>query len=157
MAVTISGSHFDYDNVKDTFPQSTSLTGGTTIDGVNNGTLVTGTGTLFTTELQVGEYLYIAAQSAFRKIRRINSNTELVLESAFPTATFSDATAKRVPLNTYRSVSWAIDSAGTAKIDNITMPASQSGTMAMIGGVRPEPILIDSTANGNNVNGEFQI
>ena len=157
MAVTISGSHGDYDDVKDTFPQSTSITGETTIDAVNNGTLITGTGTLFNTEFQVGEYLYIAAYSEFRKIVSINSNTELVIASPFTTATFTNQTAKRVPKNTYRMISWAIDAAGTARIDNRTFLAGQSGTLSMIGGKRPEPILIDSTANGNNVNIEFSI
>ena len=155
MAVTISGSYAAYDNVKDTFPQSTALTG--TIDGVNNGTLIIGTSTLFTTELQVGEYIYIAAQSSFRKIRRINSDTELVLQSAFPTATFSGATPLRVPEQTYRTISWAIDADGTAKIDNITLPASQSGSADIQGGKRPEPILVDSTDNSNIVNLMFQV
>lgn len=157
MAVTISGSHGDYDNVKDTFPQSTALTG--TIDAVGNGEQIAGTSTLFTTELQEGEYLYIAAQSAFRKIRTIVSDTVLYLypAQAFPTATFTGATAKRVPMNTYRMISWSVDAAGTAKIDNITMEAGDSGTLSMIGGKRPEPILIDSTTNGNNVFIEFAI
>ncbi len=157
MAVTISGSHGDYDNIKDTFPQSTSITGSTTIDAVNNGTLITGTGTLFTTEFQVGEYLYIPDYSEFRKIESINSDTEMVIKSAFTTATFSNQTAKRVPMNTYRMISWSVDAAGTAKIDNITMEAGDSGTLSMIGGKRPEPILIDSTANSNNVFVEFAI
>lgn len=157
MAVTISGSHGDYDNVKDTFPQSTSLTG--TIDAVANGEQIVGTGTLFTTELQIGEYIYIASQSAFRKIRSITDDTNLYLypAQAFPTPTFSGATPRRVPKNTYHSISWAIDATGTAKIDNITFPASQSGTMSEVGGKRPEPILIDSTENSNNVYIEFQI
>lgn len=154
MAVTISGQHADYDNVKDTFPQSTSLTG--TITAVNNNTLVIGTSTLFTSELQVGEYIYIAAQSVFRKIRRINSDTELVLETAFDSAV-SGATPRRVPVQGYRMISWGIDSTGTAKIDNITFQASMSGTLSYMGGKRPEPILIDSTANGNNVYVEFEV
>lgn len=154
MAVTISGQHADYDNVKDTFPQSTALTG--TISAVNNDTLIIGSGTAFTTELQVGEYIYIAAQSAFRQIRAINSDTELVVKSAFPSAV-SGATPKRVPVQGYRMISWAIDADGTAKIDNITFPASQSGTLDYSGGKRPEPVLIDSTANANNVYLEFMV
>lgn len=156
MAVTISGSHGDYDNVKDTFPQSTALTG--TITAVGNNEQIVGTGTLFTTELQVGEYIYIAAQSCFRKIRSITDDTNLYLypTQSFPSAV-SGATPRRVPKNTYHSISWAIDADGTAKIDNITFPASQSGTMAEVGGKRPEPILIDSTGTGNNVYIEFQI
>lgn len=154
MAVTSSGSFMAYDNVKDTFPQSTALTG--TISAVNNNTLIIGSSTLFTTELQVGEYIYIAAQSAFRKIRRINSDTELVIQSAFPSAV-SGATPLRVPEQTYREYSLVIDSAGTAKIDNITLPASTAIGRPMTGGKRPEPVLIDSTANANIVNVEFQI
>lgn len=154
MAVTISGQHADYDNVKDTFPQSTTLTG--TITAVNNNTLIKGTGTAFETELQAGEWIYIEAQSAFRQIRAINSNTELVLWSAFPAAV-SGATPKRVPNSGYRMISWSIDSAGTAKIDNITFEAGDSGTLSYMGGKRPSPILIDSTANGNNVYVEFTV
>ena len=149
MAITSSGQYHDYDNVKETFPASDSITG--TIDGVNNGTLIVGTSTLFTTELQEGQYLYIAAQSAFRKIISIVSATVLYIDSAFPTATFTGATARKIPNKRYKSISWEIDAAGTAVINGITFPASNSATLALIGGVYPEPILVDSTGNTNNV------
>jgi hypothetical protein len=157
MAVTFSGSHAEYSNVKDTFPQSTALTGGNTIDGVNDGRLITGTGTLFKTELQVGEYLYIAAQSAYRRINGINSNTELTLDEAFPTATFVNATARRTPPQRFREYSWVIEGLLTAKIDNLDFLGGQSETKSYMGGVRPGPVLIDTTPNANVVKVGFTV
>lgn len=155
MAVTISGQYADYDNVKDTFPQSSSLTG--TITKANNGTLIIGTGTLFTLELQTGQWIYIAAINEFQKIRSISSDTELYLYEPFVGAV-SGATPRRIPRQTYKSISWKIDSTGTAKINNITFEANNSGTLGFdeVGRVYPDPILIDSTEAGNNVYVQFQ-
>ena len=66
MAVTINGQHGTYSNVKDTFPQSSALTG--TISSVNDGTLIIGVGTLFLTELSRGEWIYVAAETEIRQI-----------------------------------------------------------------------------------------
>ncbi len=154
MAVTISGQYADYDNVKDTFPQSASLTG--TITKANNGSLIVGTGTLFTDELETGQWIYIAAINEFQQIRSISSDTELYLYKPFVGAV-SGATPRRVPRQSYKSISWKIDSTGTAKINNITMEAGTSGTLGFdeVGRTRPDPILIDSDTNNNKVYVQF--
>lgn len=157
MAVTINGQHGTYDNVKDTFPLSTILTG--TISSVNNHERIVGSGTAFLTEISRGEWLYVAAETEVRQVREVLSDTELILEENF-TATLSGATAKRTPRQTYRSISWLVDDAGTAKIDGQTFPSGKSGTLALTRvnetGKRAAPIIIDSTTNGNKVFIEIQ-
>lgn len=155
MAVTINGQYAEYSNVKDTFPVSTSLTG--TVSSANNGEFLVGVGTLFGTELEIGDWIYIAANNEFRQVRSISSNTELYLYKAFTTP-LSGATPRRIPCQTYKSISWAIDSTGTAKINNFTFEANKSGTLGFdeVGRVRPDPILIDTTTNGNKVDVQFQ-
>jgi hypothetical protein len=154
MAVTTSGQYADYDNVKDTFPVSAALTG--TITKANDGSLIIGTGTLFGDELENGQWIYVAAISEFQQIERIISDTELRLYKPF-VGSVSGATPRRIPRQTYKSISWKIDSTGTAKINNITFEAGDSATLPFdeIGRTRPDPILIDSTVNGNNVYVQF--
>lgn len=157
MAVTINGQHGTYSNVKDTFPVSTTLTG--TVSSVNDKTRIVGSGTAFLTEISRGEWLYVAAETEVRQVREVLSNTELILEEKF-TNTLTGATAKRVPRQTYRSISWLIDDDGTAKIDGQTFPAGKSGTLGLTRvnetGKRPAPIIIDSTTNANEVFIEIQ-
>lgn len=150
MPVTINNQHGVYDNVKDTFPQSTSLTG--TVSAVNNKALIKGVGTAFSSELQVGEWLFDTTNNEIRQIGSIQSDTELTLREPFSNA-LSGATVKRVPRQTYRLISWSIDSVGTAKIDNIEFPVSKSGAIGIDveARVRPKPFIIDSTANSNKV------
>lgn len=61
----------------------TNLTGTLSFNGVN----VNGTGTLFLTELGVGQYIKLQADanSSVRRIVEIINNTQLILESAYPT------------------------------------------------------------------------
>ena len=153
MAVTINNQHVTYANVKDTFPQSTSVSGTITKAGAN---LIVGVGTAFTTEFQAGEWIYVAGITEIQQIEQITSDTELYLKSQFSGAV-SGATYKRVPKFTYRSISFKIDSSGTAKIDGQTMDAGTSGALSYANAKRPRPIIIDSTTNANNVIVEFLI
>lgn len=150
MAVTINNQHGVYDNVKDTFPQSTALTG--TVSTANNKTLIIGVGTLFSSELQVGEWIFDTTNSEIKQIQSIQSDTELTLKEPF-TNSLSGATVKRTPRQTYRMASFRIDDTATAKIDGIEFLANQSGTMGLdeVSRKRPNPIIIDSTTNGNKV------
>ena len=152
MAVTINGQHGTYSNVKETFPQSSALTG--TISSVNDGTLIIGVGTLFLTELSRGEWIYVAAETEIRQVREVMSDTELILEREF-TNTLSGATPRLTPRQTYREISWRIDSAASAKIDNIEMQAGQAGTLSLTRvnnyGKRPAPVIFDSTENSNTI------
>lgn len=144
MAITTNGQYAEYNDVKDTFPVSTSLTG--TVSSANNGEFIVGSGTLFTTELQTGEWLYVADQDDFRQIRSISSDTELYLYSAFSTALSGD-TARRIPRQTYKSISWEVTAAADAEINNISQAAGSSATLPFdaIARMRPDPILINAT------------
>lgn len=51
----------------------------------SNSVTVTGTSTTFLTDLRTGDYLYDPGSKSVRKIRTLNSNTSLTLETAFPT------------------------------------------------------------------------
>lgn len=64
---------------KGTIPLARTMTGTIESDGVN----VLGTGTLFETELAVGDYLY-DDDGAVRQIKHIESETKLTLRQAFP-------------------------------------------------------------------------
>jgi len=147
MAVTINNQHGTYANVKDTFPQSTSVSGTITKAGAN---LIVGVGTAFTTEFQAGEWIYVAGITEIQQIEQITSDTELYLKQQFSGAV-SGATYKRVPKFTYRAASWKIDSTGTANIDGQTIDASTSGALSYMNAKRPRPIIIDTTTNGNKV------
>lgn len=147
MPITQNGQHLTYDNVKDTFPISTALTGTVTAAGPAR---LIGTGTLFTTQLQVGEWVYIAANTECRQIKHILSDTELVLDQAFAAAV-SGATPRRVPRQTWRGISWLINGTTTAVIDGQTFEAGKSGSLSYMGGRRPNPIIVDSAAVAGKV------
>ena len=73
--------------------------GGTAITGVvsttSGSTILTGTGTLFTTQLAVGESITIGSGQAFF-ISAISSNTSLTLTQAFPSTASSQTVRKDV-------------------------------------------------------------
>lgn len=93
---TIGGTlAIEYNNETETFPVSTALTG--TIDSVNGlNKEIVGTNTLFETELQVGDWIYVAAKGECRQIENISNDTKLSLKSAFTGAALSGATPLRV-------------------------------------------------------------
>jgi hypothetical protein len=65
--------------IKGVLGRSSTLTG--TYSSV--GVIVTGTGTLFETEITGSGWLYSTADNEIKKFTQINGNTNLVLESAF--------------------------------------------------------------------------
>ena len=67
---------------------SFSVTG--TVAAVNTSTTVTGTGTAFLTELDIGDSIFINGRH--RKITSITSNTVLVIDTAWNTANVSGVT-----------------------------------------------------------------
>ena len=137
-------------NEIDTIPRSVAATG--TITSANN-RLIVGSSTLFTTELQEGDWIFISGQSEVQKVVNIVSNTELVLQDAFTTP-LSASAFKSVPKNQYTMISWLIDTAGTAEIDGNVFPASASATVENFT-VRDgraslvDPIVMDTTTNSN--------
>lgn len=68
---------------------TTALTG--TVS--SSGTTVTGTGTLFTTELKKGDYIGIASKG-YRKVTNIASDTSLTVSASFDTALSGEAIKK---------------------------------------------------------------
>ena len=76
---TMYGTTTGFYPAADTIPLSTAMTG--TLDSA--GPTVTGTTTVFLTELQVGDYIYVPATKELRKVIQINSDTLLMVDSAF--------------------------------------------------------------------------
>lgn len=71
-------------NAKDTFPRSVAGTG--TITTSAGGKVVIGTGTLFKSQLQLGDWLYVPALNEVRRITSISSDTSLTVDSPFTSA-----------------------------------------------------------------------
>ena len=145
----------DYDNVKDTFPVSSAGTG--TISTVNGADrFVVGVGTSFLTEVEVGEFIWFKTADELAKVESIVSDTELYLVSA-PATTATGDTFGVVPKVPYSSISWMIDADGAADVNGVTYPANTSRVYGngkpntSGGGRRLTPLLIDATANANNV------
>lgn len=95
------------------FPAGVAKTGTFTTDNssatAKNGKIVLGTGTQFTTELNVGDFLYNAGK--IRRIEAIMSDTKLELEYAFPTS-LSGQNVVAAPGKHYKMIT--VKSTGTA-------------------------------------------
>lgn len=98
-------------NTDDTAPASTEGTG----TYASSGTRVTGTTTTFTTEVSEGDYLVSDTEKTVRKIKKVLSDTVLVLEEAFPSNVSAGETFKYIK---------RID----AKVVNLSVGAGTSGT-----------------------------
>lgn len=78
---TTAGSF--YDDV-DTLPKATTMTGTISSSGIR----VTGVGTLFTTQLDVGDYIY--SDAILQRVVSIESDTILITDAAFSPALAAD-------------------------------------------------------------------
>jgi hypothetical protein len=150
MAVTINNQTALYANVKDTFPQSESLTG--TASTMSRKDRLIGSGTAFVSELETGDFIWDTVNDELLKVVSIESDTELTLSGEFSNA-LSGATIKRVPRIRYQSFSYLIDSSSGEEIDGILMPDGASATFAISDHYSNmgNPIIIDSTVNDGNV------
>lgn len=83
-------------NTTDTLPRSAALTG-TIVSAAASKELV-GTSTLFTTELNINDWIFDTVNVAIRQVERIDSDTVLWLKDGFADAQ-SGATMKRVVNN----------------------------------------------------------
>lgn len=75
----------EYDVVtdKNTFPKTrTTLTG--TVSQASGNTKLVGVGTLFTSELEVDGWIYIASENAVRQVKSITDDLTLILRQSFP-------------------------------------------------------------------------
>jgi hypothetical protein len=152
MAVTINNQHATYNNVKDTFPQSESITG--TCSTMSRKDRIIGSGTLFTTELQPGDFLYDATNTEIRKIISIESATELTVDEEFSN-TLSVSTLKKTPPIGYQSIAYLIDSTSGETVDGQLLPDGATGTYAVNSSPsttrRPRPLILDSTTNDGKI------
>ena len=57
---------------------------GTTANAGANGTTIFGNNTLFETELDVGDYIYIGSNTTTSKVTNIANNTRLTVQTALP-------------------------------------------------------------------------
>lgn len=146
MALVIS-----YSNEQDSFPRSTTGTG--TITAYNN--RIVGSGTDFIGEIQVGDYIYSKAQNAFRQVKAIMSDTELIIDRAFGSA-ISAATLYITPKTGYSEVSAIVTAAGAGEIDGISFAQNNGNTWTSLDRFdKIYPIDIDATGTVIRVTYKF--
>jgi hypothetical protein len=104
---------------KGTIPIAKVLTGTISSTGAN----VRGTGTRFTTELFIDDYLY-DADAAVRRITKIIDDELLVLESAFP-ADVSGITVRRCTPQTFKKIQVWSSGAAVAEFQEAPLGAGQ--------------------------------
>lgn len=80
-------------NTTDTVPQSTTLTG--TLTAATNSRVVTGTNTLFLSELQTGDVLFDENNPQIRVVDWVASDTEVWLKTPVATAIAGSAKAAK--------------------------------------------------------------
>jgi hypothetical protein len=130
---------------------------GDLVSTVNNLEKVVGTFTAFTTDCQPGDFIWFTTVDELYEIRNIVDDTNLTL--MLPAPSLTDVAYKIVKKsdNNFNKISWLIDAANPAKINEIDYPASTSETLGndlpngQGGGKRISPIIVDSTGNGNIV------
>jgi hypothetical protein len=128
---------------KGTLPKGRTLTG--TFSSV--GTIVTGTGTLFTTELAGARgWLYSTTDNELRPFFQINGNTNLVLETAFTNNQTSQAVIVCMPL--YISIAAKSSHATVAaNLNNRTFAAGSVKNLNFDAGINP--ITYDAASGAN--------
>lgn len=137
-----------YINEKDTFPRSVSATG--TISTGNRLDHIVGSGTLFTTEFQAGDWIFVPGQDGLQRIRSIQSDTELRTVQQF-SGSFAAEAFSQVDNNPWRRVGWVVIAGTTALIDGVPVFAGEGVNADKTGGPAmvemPDPIIIDAPAD----------
>ena len=117
-------------------------------------TVVTGIGTLFTTEMPVGSYLVDLTNDEVRRVIRVDSNTKAFLEKSF-TNEFSAATPEIIGAWQAKAKEISIETSGSCELNGeaftgiLTFPKGGSGRSA-----RPDlvsPIIVDATGTTMNI------
>lgn len=124
-------SIYEYATTKRTVPLSGAKTGNCTTEGIN----VIGVGTLFLSEMPVGSWLVDLASDELRKVVRVNSDTEAVLQQAF-TVDLASAAPDVILASDCNicTISVSIPSGGAAgEIDGAVFPAGASATFSKDG------------------------
>lgn len=156
MATNYKNTVYDYfNNVKDTFPHSTTLTG--TIEIAAGSKTAEGAGTLATTELSIDDWVYNTTLNELRRVTGIASDTVFNIDYAFSSAVaaLTDlVVVKKNNCDMYKEVSVTIPSGLSAgEIDGKTLPvgigisfskssrgSENSGKSDIV-----DPIIIDAT------------
>lgn len=143
---------------QDSVPKATAGTG--TITSVNNKQMIVGVGTLFTTEAQVGDYIYIKGQNEFAKIVSIESDTELQLYRKF-TVDLAGAAFHITPKSRYHEVSVLVTGAGSIEIDTVSFSqnevynAYKDNIGSFAGNKFVAPIDVDATGSTVKISVQF--
>lgn len=149
-----------YNNVKNTFPAYSTKTGTITIAAGQKSAV--GAGTAFTTELQLGGWIYVPTLNEVRKITAIHSDTSFAIDYAFSGAVAALTAVRYIEPNNYKEISVAIPiGSGNGVLDGETLPAgigvsfskasrgsNQSGVEDLV-----DPIIIDVTGTQATVIG----
>ena len=141
----------EYNNVQDSVPSASAGTG--TISSVNNGRKIVGVGTSFTTEVNVGDWIFIKDQSsdAFRKVINIVNDLELTIASPFTTP-LAAAAFDITPASRLISIA-LVPFTSAANIDGVSTPAGFSFNLERgknwrnAAGNFVDPVFVDSTVN----------
>ena len=140
----------NYTSEQDSIPRAATGTG--TITSVNNHRKIVGTGTLFTKEANINDWIYIKPQNAFRKIINILNDLELTIENPFG-VNLSTSAFFITPASRFISVSYAV-TVGTPDVDGVTLPVGFSNTLEKgknwknAAGNFVDPIDVDTTGGG---------
>ena len=133
---------------QDSVPAAASGAG--TISSVNNG-MILAAGGAFLTEANLGDFIYIKAQNAFRRITNIRGDNELYIDSPFDVPVVAGA-YHITPMSRLTEISWLVSGVADAIIDGVTVPpdtlndfnkAGKGSTQA--GNKYIDPIDIDAT------------
>ena len=113
----------------DTFPAAGSVPVARTFTGTisSNGTKVVGSGTAFITEgIKVGDYIYVAAQNAVRRIKAIIHDTMLDLDQGFP-SNISGVAVLVCESQIYKRILWENTGTAAASIQETIISVGAKG------------------------------
>jgi hypothetical protein len=123
-----------------------------TITSVNNEQKIVGVGTLFTEEVNIGDFIYIKSQNALRRVENIVNDLELTIDEPFAVALAADA-FDVTPRPRYVEVSLDILPGAGALVDGVLVAAgksvtfSKAGQSSSYGKRRLDPIDVDASGS----------
>lgn len=105
---------------KDTFPRSATKTGTMSVTAKQ----IVGNGTLFLTELHVGDWIFVTAQTEIRRVMEITDNTHATIDRAFTANIGAGAAVIVTPASQYCEIGVVIPPAlGNGQIDGVAFYA----------------------------------
>jgi len=128
---------------KGTLPTSRLLTG--TFNSID--TVVTGTGSLFTTEMVEGDWLYSTTTNELRQIEGIQDDTILILGEGFSSNVTGDVV--RTCRTLYRTIMITISGTVTSTIDGKPWQPNEVESLNSNNSIRP--IVYDASGGGQEI------